>query len=158
MRAFPCGECCSSSTITSKTDSSYWNPFNFYQGENQAYLCSSYTGTSDIFCASAYKLLTQKQNPAVYTTAEIGLYGIVRLEGTEDAYLLGPVFGVDVTEETVLAFMRKNAIPLSAQNETTEFLTALPRYTYNQFLNLLAFLHYQVNGQVISVSQNPFIH
>ena len=42
----------------------------------------------------------------MYTTAEIGLYGIVRLEGTEDAYLLGPVFGVDVTEETVLAFMR----------------------------------------------------
>ena len=94
----------------------------------------------------------------MYTPAAIGLYGIVRLEGTEDAYLLGPVFGVDVTEETVLAFMRKNAIPLSAQNETTEFLTALPRYTYNQFLNLLAFLHYQVNGQVISVSQNPFIH
>lgn len=28
LRAFPCGECCSSSTITSKTDSSYWNPFN----------------------------------------------------------------------------------------------------------------------------------
>lgn len=130
---------------------SHYIPISFYRGGTQTYLCSSYTGTSDIFCASAYKLLTQKQNPAVYAAAEIGLYGIVRLEGTEDAYLLGPVFGVGVTEETVLAFMRKNAIPLSAQNEITEFLTAPPRYTYNQFLNLLAFLHHQINGRVISV-------
>lgn len=130
---------------------SHYLPIAFYQGETQQYLCSSYTGPSDIFYASAYRLLAQKQNPAVYTTAEIGLYGIVRIEGTEDAYVLGPVFGGAVTEETVHAFMRKNAIPLSAKNETAEFLTTLPRYTYNQFLNLLAFLHYQLSGKSISV-------
>lgn len=130
---------------------SHYIPIAFYRDGNQIYRCSSYTGAADIFYAGAYKLLTQKQNPAVYTTAEIGLYGMVRPERTGDAYVLGPVFGVDVTEETVLAFMRKNAISLSAQNETTEFLTSLPRYTYNQFLNLLAFLHYQINGQVIPV-------
>lgn len=130
---------------------SHYLPVAFYRGENQEYLCSSYTGPSDIFYANAYKLLSQKQNPAVCTTAEIGLYGIIRIEGTEDAYVLGPVFGGAVTEETVHAFMRKNAIPLSAMNETAEFLTTLPRYTYNQFLNLLAFLHHQINGIVISV-------
>lgn len=86
---------------------SHYLPIAFYQGETQQYLCSSYTGLSDIFYASAYKLLTQKQNPAVYATAEIGLYGIVRVVGTEDAYVLGPVFGGAVTEETVYAFMQK---------------------------------------------------
>ena len=130
---------------------SHYLPIAFYRGENQKYLCSSYTGPSDIFYASAYKLLTQKQNPAVYATAEIGLYGIVRVVGTEDAYILGPVFGGAVTEETVHAFMQKNAISLSEKNGITDFLSTLPRCTYNQFLNLLAFLHCQINGKFISV-------
>lgn len=130
---------------------SHYLPIALYRRGFQEHLCSSYTGPSDIFYASAYRLLEQKQNPAVHTTAEIGLYGIVRIEGTENAYVVGPVFGGAVTEETVHAFMRKNTIPLSAKNETAEFLTTLPRYTYNQFLNLLAFLHYQINGKSISV-------
>lgn len=37
--------------------------------------------------------------------------------------------------------------------EITSFLESIPQYTYNQFLNLLLFLHYTLTGQRLDITQ-----
>jgi AraC-like DNA-binding protein len=76
---------------------------------------------------------------------------LIRIDNSTDVVIVGPVFSGQVSDEAIYGFMRKNAISVEHKIDIGAFLSALPKYTYNQFLNLLAYLHYTLNGKKISV-------
>lgn len=49
--------------------------------------------------------------------------------------------------------MSKNAIPPSRYGEIASFLSGIPQYTYNQFLNLLLYLHYSLTGKKLNLTE-----
>lgn len=82
----------------------------------------------------------------VVSTEELGLYGLV--EAGAQTLLLGPVFSQPVTEKMVSAFARQNGIGNRDWSVLYWLLAGVPRYTYNQFYNLLRFLDLTLNGRV----------
>lgn len=81
----------------------------------------------------------------VVSTEDLGLYGLV--EAGERALLLGPVFSQPVTEKMVSAFARQNGIGNRDWSVLYWLLAGVPRYTYNQFANLLRYLDFTLNGR-----------
>lgn len=81
----------------------------------------------------------------VVSTEDLGLYGLV--EAGDRVLLLGPVFSQPVTEKMVSAFARQNGIGNRDWSVLYWLLAGVPRYTYNQFANLLRYLDFTLNGR-----------
>ena len=81
----------------------------------------------------------------VVSTEDLGLYGLV--EAGDRVLLLGPVFSQPVTEKMVSIFARQNGIGNRDWSVLYWLLAGVPRYTYNQFYNLLRFLDLTLNGR-----------
>lgn len=96
-------------------------------------------------------LLATPQNPAVCVMPDMGLYGIVRLRDADAFLVVGPAYGGDITEEVVRAYMAANAIRRERQEDITQSLQSIPRFSYNLFVNLLVHLHLVLNGEEISI-------
>lgn len=101
------------------------------------------------------RLYASKRHPAVYTAADTGFYGLIKLHENERlCVLLGPVYSTPVTKETVRNFMLVHRVSPENLEELEQQLTARPCYSYNQFLNLLAFLHFILNQEEISITEH----
>lgn len=131
--------------------SSHYLPIAHCKGEGIFTFYSSLENDINVFTAAIAALSRMEQNPAVYAYEAVGLYGLIRIDNSPDIVIVGPVFGGLVSDEAIYGFMRKNAISVEHKDDIGAFLSALPKYTYNQFLNLLAYLHFTLNGKVISV-------
>jgi AraC-like DNA-binding protein len=131
--------------------SSHYLPIAHISGEGIITVYSALEYKVNVFTAAIAALNRMEQNPAVFASEEVGLYGLIRIDNSPDVVIVGPVFSGLVSDEAIYGFMRKNAIPVEQKNEIGAFLSALPRYTYNQFLNMLVFLYYTLNGKEISV-------
>lgn len=81
----------------------------------------------------------------VVSTEDLGLYGLV--EAGDRVLLLGPVFSQPVTEKMVSAFARQNGIGNRDWSVLYWLLAGVPRYTHNQFSNLLRYLDFTLNGR-----------
>lgn len=81
----------------------------------------------------------------VLSTGDLGLYGLVETAG--GALLLGPVFSQPVTEKMVSTFARQHSIGNRDWSTLYWLLAGVPRYTYNQFRNLIQYLDFTLNGR-----------
>ena len=92
--------------------------------------------------------------PAFYTSGESGFYGILKLDGYDDHWLLvGPAFSTPLNTDLVRAYMRENALANRQEDETRQFLSSIPLLTYHQFLNLLSYLQFSLNGIYTDVQE-----
>ena len=133
---------------------SHYLPIAGYVDGRQVICCLSMENDPGIFRAAEETLLTAEKNPAVFSMEAAGVYGTVKIEATGGRIIIGPLFNGEVSDEAVYAFMRSNTIAVSNKNGVMEFLKSLPGYTYNRFLNMLAFLHMSLNGKSIDVTEH----
>ena len=128
---------------------SHYLPIAYYD-ESGLVSAAGYLGKEDPYPFVHAKLAAQG-SPGIYVSSDTGYYGRVR---TEDGYfIIGPAYGIAVSDDIIRAFMNKNAIPSDQENEVSQFLRGLPLYTYNHFLNLLQYLHFTFNGEVPPVRE-----
>lgn len=76
---------------------------------------------------------------------------MINIENTGYKILVGPVFSSPVTENTVQVIARQNFIENKNIAALTNLLTAIPVYSYNQFLNLISYMHYTLNHEIFDV-------
>lgn len=143
-----------SSVLCNLFYASHFLPIALYEDDRQLLLCSPLDQPLSIHFAALPSLRADEQNPAVYSSPDAGLYGRVRIQETGRDLVIGPVFSVRLTEDSIAGFMRSNAIAAPHRDDIAAFLGGLPRYSYNQFLNLLAFLHLEINGTGIDVIEH----
>ncbi len=130
---------------------SHYLPIACFDGDEPLCTLSSLDRSLNIFKAVLPHLYQFKQNPAVFSSSSLGLYGIIRLADSTECVVVGPVFSNEISDEIVHGYMQKTTIPIEHENRVALFLSSLPKYTYNQFLNLLAYLHFSLNGERISI-------
>jgi len=118
----------------------------------------------DFVCASGFyedgdpypfalpKLLSMG-SPAVYVSSDTGYYGLVQCKDSTHCFVLGPAYSTPVTDGFIRSYMSKNAIPPNRYGEIASFLSGIPQYSYNQFLNLLLYLHYSLTGDPLELTQ-----
>ena len=116
-----------------------------------------YAGGSFLFSSGFYEegdpypfVLPKLQtmgSPAVYVSSDTGYYGLVSCGDGRHCLVLGPAYSTPVTDGFIRSYMSKNAISTERYGEIASFLGGIPQYTYNQFLNLLLYLHFTLTGE-----------
>lgn len=128
----------------------HYLPIALYHSSD--FICSAgFYNDSDPYPFALPKLL-ELGSPAIYVSSDTGYYGLVKADD-EYAFVLGPAYSTPVTEEVIWAYTSKNAISPSLRGDIAQFLGGIPQYTYNQFLNLLVYLHYTLTGEQLSVTE-----
>lgn len=92
-------------------------------------------------------------SPSAYVSSDTGYYGLVKCADGNHFFVLGPAYSTTVTDEFIRSFMNKNAISPNRYGEIASYLSGIPQCTYNQFLNLLLYLHYTLTGEQLSVAE-----
>ena len=129
---------------------SHYLPIALYH--HSEFVCSAgFYDDSDPYPFALPKLL-KLGSPAVYVSSDTGYYGLVRHDD-DSFFILGPAYSTPVTEESIRIYIKKNAIPPTLRNDIAQFLGGIPQYTYNQFLNLLLYLHYTFTGEQLDIAE-----
>ena len=128
----------------------HYLPIALYQ--DGSFLCSSgYHEEGDPYPFALPKLMAMG-GPAVYVSSDTGYYGLVNCGDGLHCFVLGPAYATPVTDEFILSYMSKNAISPDRYGEIASYLGGIPQYTYNQFLNLLLYLHFTLTGEKLAIT------
>lgn len=118
-----------------------------------AFVCASgFYGEGDPYPFALPKLMAMG-SPAVYVSSDTGYYGLVSCVDGKHCFVLGPAYATAVTDGFIRSYMRKNAISPGRYGEIASFLGGIPQYTYNQFLNLLLYLHFSLTGEKLTITE-----
>lgn len=129
----------------------HYLPIAMYEGTR--FVCASgFYEDGDPYPFVLSKLMTMG-SPAIYVSSDTGYYGLVRDGDGTHCFVLGPAYSTPVTDGFVRSFINKNAISTHRYEEIASFLSSIPQYTYNQFMNLLLYLHYTLTGQCLDITQ-----
>lgn len=131
--------------------SAHYLPVALY--EDGDFICASgFYGEGDPYPFVFPKLLAM-DSPAVYVSSDTGYYGLVKCGDGTHCFVLGPAYATPVTDSFICSYMNKNAITPNHYGEIASFLSGIPQHTYNQFLNLLLYLHYTLTGEQLEITQ-----
>lgn len=121
--------------------------------EEERFVCASGFYESGDPYPFVFAKLVGRKSPSVYVSSDTGYYGLVKCGDGLHSFVLGPAYSTPVTEEFIRSYIRKNTLSISRYEEIASFLRSIPQYSYNQFLNLLVFLHYTFTGQKLDIGQ-----
>lgn len=129
-------------------------PLTCYHEDKQIY--SSIYSALNIEPLPVTVFESSDRNPDFHADATGMLYGRIRTK--EGGYTLdiGPVSEIPVTDAMSHLFLRDNAVPKESRPAVTSFLKNIPQITSSQFLYHLAFLHYVLNQERISIADHFF--
>ncbi len=130
---------------------SHYIPISILRGGEVVRTYSSMDKPLPIFHAVLPQVTASQKNPDFFSLPEQGQYGLVHLNARDEGILVGPVFSSAVSEDVALAVARGNFIAAADMPALTAFLSAIPQCPYNQFLSLLAYLHYSLNRETFDV-------
>ena len=130
---------------------SHYLPIALYEGAH--FVCASGFYEEGDPYPFVFSKLAGRKSPSVYVSSDTGYYGLVSCGDGLYTFVLGPAYSTPVTEEFIRSYIRKNTLPISRYEEVASFLRSIPQYTYNQFLNLLLFLHYSLTGEKLDIGQ-----
>lgn len=130
---------------------SHYLPIALYEGDR--FVCSSGFYEEGDPYPFVFPKLTERKSPAIYVSSDTGYYGYVKCGDGQHSFVFGPAYSTPVTEEFIRTYIRKNAISPTRHEEISSFLSNIPQYTYNRFLNLLLFLHFTLTGEELNIDQ-----
>lgn len=96
-------------------------------------------------------LFEQEEGSSIETTIDNAMFGKVIIENTDHYFIIGPVFSIPSSDYLISKFMKENDIPSNLREKISQFINGIPTYSYNHFINLIVFLHYQINGTSIDI-------
>lgn len=97
----------------------------------------------------AWALFPLRGNPCFCGVAPGILYGIVQAEGTRDTLVLGPVFNIPATDETVDQMMEQMRLPAERRDALFDALSVAPVMNGLSLAKHLSLVHLSVNGRVV---------
>ena len=130
-------------------------PINCYDyASDQSYTYPEDAGFDIIVNNPSPDFLNFKKNPDYFVSDSFTYYGYVESSGHDYCLIVGPVFSTPVTESDTHNFMKEWTIDASFHSRVSHFLQSIPPQSLYSFLNVLAYLHFCINDEVISVSEH----
>lgn len=97
------------------------------------------------------KALAAEESPACFFSSETGMWGRVYVPDAGCSVICGPAFSGEITSEILHGFLNWHGFSIDRKEEIGDWLRNIPSCSYYRFLNLLAFLHYTLNGETIDI-------
>lgn len=114
---------------------------------------SSYEKFSQVFDSNSDNALSVDTNPSIISGFS-GLFGIIKINETEETLILGPYINKSLSDDVLNSIIRYSSLDWVEKDNLRNFLETIPKYTYNQFLNLLSYLHFLFNNEEVSITEH----
>ena len=98
-------------------------------------------------------LLSLDESVDYIVTKRFIYYGVIKVLGTNFAFLIGPVASTKHSLAAVKEVMQESNIDMSFLRPFADFFQQLPIYSFANFLNILSYVHLTINDQFIPVEQ-----
>lgn len=98
-----------------------------------------------------HRLCEINKNPYYFITKSYGYFGVVRIINSNDFVFIGPLFSTPTTAKIIKDFMHEHTISTEHQTSIAQILTNTPLMSFNQFLNVLSFINFSINGVSIDI-------
>ena len=132
---------------------SHYIPLALYEERTAAHIFSSAGSGLNLFSSFEAQAFSAEQALYFLTLPEQGMYGQIRVKDSSLRVLIGPVFPTLITEDTVMTVARRCFTDKTEMNVLADFLYSIPNCSYNQFVNLVAFLNYFINGETFDIAE-----
>lgn len=125
---------------------SHYLPIALYK--NDKFICSAgFYEDGDPYPFVFKKLFEANENPAIHISGDTGYFGMVKCSDGVHSFVFGPAYATPITEEFARGYMRKNALAPDKFEDIFAYLSGIPPYTYNKFLNLLLYQYFVLTGE-----------
>ena len=94
-----------------------------------------------------------EQNPAFCSIPPHTLYGIVRIDGTDQSVVLGPVYNIAVSDALLDQLLDVLRLPKEMKNHLSRAINETPRMNSLQLARHLSLIHYLLNHEDIPYEQ-----
>ncbi len=98
-----------------------------------------------------FEKLCEMESPALHVSGDTGYFGMIKCPDGIHSFILGPAYATPITEDFVRTYMNKNAISITRYADIFAYLSGIPQYTYNKFINLLVYQHFVLTGEKKSI-------
>lgn len=128
----------------------HYVPIFYYKRDNiLIYSCSALENLQPPYFVR--KKLLSDPAPAIFFSTETGYYGKIDYKKENSYFIVGPFFSGDITTEVLQGFMNTHTYESEKREEVLGFLMSIPKYTYNRFLNMIAYLNFSLNRETIDI-------
>ena len=96
------------------------------------------------------------RNPDYFITDSYAYFGMINIDESPskmDFLIIGPLFSTPCSEETIHDFLHEGKLSGESADEMRQFLLNTPPVSFHQFLSILSFLNYSVNGKEIDTDE-----
>lgn len=96
------------------------------------------------------------RNPDYFITDSYAYFGLINIDESPskmDFLIIGPLFSTPCSEETIHDFLHEGNLSGESADEMKQFLLNTPPVSFHQFLSILSFLNYSVNGKEIDTDE-----
>lgn len=100
------------------------------------------------------EFLNFRKNPDYFLSDSFAYYGFIESKRHDFCLILGPLFSTPVSESMIHSFMKEWAINSDSRSMVVQFLQSTPLISFNQFINVLTYLHFSINDEIISVNEH----
>ena len=106
----------------------------------------------DLAILEEQKIFEKPGYVSYYMTDTFLFFGLFRVKGSNVSLVIGPVAQVSVNQEMARNILRSIGEPISRKQELLDYLTSIPAYPLQNFLQILCAFSYFINGEKISVN------
>ncbi len=130
-------------------------PINYYDyKQDRFYTFPDDAGFEIVVNNPSPDFLNFKKNPDYFVSDSFTYYGYVESARQDYCLIVGPVFSTPVSEADIHAFMKEWAIDASFRPMVSQFLQNIPQQSLYRFLSVLAYLHFCINDESITISEH----
>lgn len=101
-------------------------------------------------------LFPMDHNPSFCSLSDEFDYGRIHVEDTDYDIIVGPAFGVPVTQNLIRSFMHALMLPAGLSDQVFDFFSAAPIVTHEQLRRHMQLIFHAVNGHPVT-SDNIYI-
>lgn len=92
-----------------------------------------------------------QKNPDYHITQSFCYFGTVKLEQSDAYFIIGPVSSTPISKESIDSFMHEFCVPPQNREQIAALLASTPCISFQQFLNILSFMHLCLNQKMLDI-------
>lgn len=122
--------------------------------DNSLYAFPKLLESSDIFKNTLPNFGLLTKNPDYFIADSFTYFGYIAPETNDYLIIIGPIISTPASNTTIRNFMKEWGISSVHREDISMFLKNLPQFSFNRFLQVLAYLHFCINDKNINISEH----
>ena len=128
-------------------------PLSWYQGTELKLRKPELSFMDTMIDALSMNLYIQGGSAVLHATDELMILGLLRIKGTNEHIIFGPVSGVTCSNMKAQSFLHRCGLPSTAAGQVVQYFQSIPNCSLSRFATFLRLVSFIVNQEEIDINQ-----